>query len=305
LKKLQVFVTFLFLSATCFNALYSQDLEPRRWTALPLSTQIIGIGYSHTQGTIFFDPLLNIKDASVTVNSFVLQYLHPFKIGKKSARFDVLIPFSIAHWEGYLNDAYTTVNRNGFADPRLRISVNFLGPEAMKPKELLEYLSEHEVFTVVGASLSVTLPLGQYFDDKILNLGQNHFVFRPQIGFVHHWRTWSYELTGSVFLYSRNHNFSDGKNKNQNATFAMQTHLTKRFKSKMWGSISAGYGLVGQSIVNKQPKNDDRSDFLAAGSIGFVLAKRQSIKLSYIRTETLKDIGADLNSYILGWSILF
>jgi len=284
---------------------FAQDLEPRRWTPLPLSTQIFGIGYGHTHGTIHFDPLLNIRDASVTVNSFVLQYLRPFKIGKKLARFDVLIPFSIAHWEGYLNDTYTTVNRNGFADPRLRVSINFIGPDAMNPKEFQNCLSEHKVFTVVGASLAVTLPLGQYFNEKILNLGQNQFVFRPQIGFVHHWKSWSYELTGSVFIYNKNENFSDGNSKKQNATFATQTHLTKRFKNKTWASLSAGYGLVGQSIVNKQPNHDDRADFLAAASLGFVLAKKQSIKLSYIRTETLKDIGADLNSFILGWSVLF
>ncbi len=56
----------------------------------------------------------------------------------------------------------------------------------MKQIEFLEYLSQLEAFTVVGASLSVTLPLGQYFDDKILNIGQNHFGFHPQIGFVYH-----------------------------------------------------------------------------------------------------------------------
>ena len=73
----------------------------------------------------------------------------------------------------------------------------------------------------------------------------------------------------------------------------------------MWASIRAGYGLGGQSIVNNQPKNDDRSDILFSGSYGLVVSKMQAIKFTYIRTQTLKNLGADLNSFVLGWSAVF
>ena len=174
-----------------------------------------------------------------------------------------------------------------------------MGPKAMK-----EFILAHPKRTSFGASLAVTLPLGQYFDEKVLNLGQNRFVFRPQVGMVHHWGKWAYELTGSVFLYTKNNRFSNGGNREQNATFAVQTHLVRRFKYKMWASLSAGYGLGGQSIVNSQAKDDERGDFLGAASFGMVLNKRQSLKLSYLRTQAIKNVGGDLNSFVLGWSVL-
>ena len=287
------------------NKGFAQDIEPRRWAALPLGIHILGVGYAHTNGKIFFDPLLQVEDASFNNDAFAIQYIHPFKIGSKLARLDVLIPFSIAHWEGLLEGVPTTFDGNGFADPRMRFSLNFIGLSAMGPKELQEYLMTKPKRTSIGASIAVTLPLGQYFDEKLLNLGQNRFIFRPQVGMVHHWRNWSYELTGSVFLYTNNNNFSKGKSRKQDAVFAMQTHLIRRFKSRMWASLSLGSGLGGQSIVNNRHNNDDRADILGACSFGFNLNKKQAIKLSYIRTETVNEVGADLNSFVMSWSTLF
>lgn len=302
LQKLSL--TLIVLSLFLGNISYSQDIEPRRWTSLPLGTHVLGIGYIHTNGKIFFDPLLQVEDGSFNNNAFALQYVRPFKLGNKLARLDILLPFAIARWEGLLSGVSTTVSRNGFADPRIRISLNFIGLSAMSPKEMQEYIMANPKRTSFGASIAVTLPLGQYFDEKLLNLGQNRFIFRPQIGMVHHWKKWSYELTASALLYSNNNNFSDGKTRKQNVVFAAQTHLIKQIKSRAWASLSLGYGLSGQSIVNNQPNNDDRVDVLSAFSLGFVLTKKQSIKLSYIRTETLKDIGADLNSFVFSWSTL-
>jgi hypothetical protein len=270
-----------------------------------LKSNIIRIGYGYTNGEILFDPVLEVEDAAIDVNAFVIQYVRPFKLGEKLAHLDVLLPYTIARWEGLLAGVPATVKRTGFADPRLRLSVNIIGPLAMEPKELQEYMSAHPVLTVVGISLALTLPLGQYFEDKLLNLGQNRFVFRPQVGIVHNWRNWSYELTGSVFLFTKNNNFFNGGTKKQDPVFGMQTHLIRRFKQGVWGSLSVGSGLGGQSLVNKQPNRDERGDVLAALSFGFPLMKKQAIKAVYVRSQTLKNIGADTNSFGIIWSAFF
>jgi hypothetical protein len=284
---------------------FAQDVEPRRWTSLPLKSNIIGVGYAYTSGKILFDPVVHIEDAKVNVNTFAIQYVRPFKLGNKLARVDVLLPYSIAQWEGLLGGIPQATSRNGLADPRLRLSVNFIGPSAMEANELQEYMVSHPVHTVVGASLSVTFPLGQYYEDKLLNLGQNRFVFRPQVGFVHTWRKWSYELTGSVFLYTNNNDFFNGKTRKQDPVFALQTHLVRRFKPGIWGSLSFGTGLAGQSIVNNQPNNDNQENILAGLSFAFPIMKQQSLKLVYIRSQTLTKIGGDTNTLNASWSVLF
>jgi hypothetical protein len=294
----------------CFVALlaqrnFAQDIEPRRWTSLPLGTQIVGVAYGYTDGDIFFDPVLQAEDVTVSINAMAVQYVRPFKIGNKLSRLDVLVPYSTAKWKGLLAGVPTTVKRNGFADPRVRLSVNLVGPEAMKAPELREYMATHPVSTSIGVSLGITLPFGQYFEDKLLNLGQNRFVIRPQIGLVHKWGLWSYEFTGSVFIFTNNENFFNGVARKQDPVFAVQTHLIKRFKNRIWGSLSLGSGLGGQSIINKQPNDDERGDILGALSFGFPIMKNQTVKLALIRAQTLNDIGANTSSFALGWSVIF
>ncbi|GGG44132.1 transporter [Bizionia arctica] len=295
----------LFLVFIIFTHGYSQDIEPKRWTSMPLGINVVGVGYGHVFGDIEFDPLLQAQNATVVVNQIALQYVRPFRIGKKQARIDVLIPYTFAKWEGLLNGVPEEVTRNGFADPRLRFSINFIGPNAMTPKELQEYLKENPVYTTVGASLAITFPFGQYYGDKLLNIGGNSFVFRPQVGMVHNWNSWSYELTGSVYIYTNNNDFYIDKTRKQDPLFAMQTHLTKHFKHRIWTALSFGYGLGGHSIVNRLPKNDERGNFLAGLSAGMPIFKKQAIKIAYGTTLTLKDVGANTNGFVFGWSTVF
>ena len=286
------------------NKSFAQDLEPRRWSTLPIGIQILGVGYGNTSGEIFFDPVLQAEDVSIKANTFILQYVQPFKLGSKLARVDVYIPYSIAKWDGLVQGVPTNVNRDGLADPRLRFSVNLIGPKAMDPQELYEYYKSNPTYTTVGASIAVVLPLGKYFEDKLLNLGQNRLVFRPQIGILHNWNNWSFELSSSVFIFTKNNNFFGGSQRNQKPIFALQTHLIKKFKSKLWASLSAGYGTGGRSIVNEVSNEDQRGNLLASLSLGMPISKKQSVKVAYINLQTLKDIGSDTDSFVLAWSLV-
>lgn len=295
----------LLLLSMLSQSILSQDIEPRRWASMPLGTQVVGVGFSHVFGDIDFDPVLQAQDARVIVNSLALQYVRPFRIGTKQARVDVLIPFSFANWQGQLKDEERSISRTGFADPRLRLSINFIGPDAMTLKEMQEFMKENPVYTTVGASIAISFPFGQYFEDKLLNLGANTFVFRPQVGMTHNWGSWSYELSTSVFIYTNNNDFYIDKTKKQKPLFAMQTHLTKQFKHRIWTTLSFGYGLGGNSIVNRIRKDDERGNLLGGLSAGMPIFKKQAIKIAYGTTLTLKDVGANTNGFVVGWSTLF
>ena len=294
---------FLFLLSIAFCRVgHAQDIEPRRWSSLPLGTQVIGAGYAHSFGTVTFDPLLQADDVTVSVNTFVVSYVKPFKLGTKLARLDVTLPYNLMRFEGSLSGAPASVERNGFGDSRIRVSVNLIGPPPSNAQTLGKYLKENPKNTTFGVSIAATLPTGQYFEDKLINIGQNRFIIRPQFGMVHNWNNWSYELTGSLFIFSNNNNFFGGKTKKQDPVFALQTHLIKRFNSKIWASVSASYGIGGESIVNGVSNADLRTNFLSSAAFGFKLTKFQSCKIAYLNSVTLKDLGSNTHSFIIGWS---
>lgn len=301
IKKILLLAALLLMVGKVF----SQDIEPRRWTPLPLGTQVIGSGYGFTDATIYFDPILQAEDVSMQLHAAVVSYVQPFRIGNKLARVDVTIPHIFARWNGLLSGKPTTLNRQGFADPRIRMSLNLIGPKAVAKKEMLAYMKANPVNTMLGVSLAVTVPIGQYAEDRLINLGYNRFVIRPQIGMVHSWRRWSFELTTSVFFFTTNTNFYNNQVKKQKPLFAIQSHLIHRFKNRMWISASLGLGSGAASTIDNVYRDDARGDILAALSFGLPITKTQAIKLSYLRTETYKAIGSDGNSLGLGWSLAF
>jgi hypothetical protein len=85
----------------------------------------------------------------------------------------------------------------------------------------------------------------------------------------------------------------------------MQTHLVKQLRKGAWLSLGAGYGLGGESIINRQPNGDFRSNLLASASYSFLISQKQGLKLTYIRSETLQDIGSTTNNFILAWFVRF
>jgi len=277
----------------------SQDIEPRRWNPIPLGTHVLGAGYSYTSGDVFFDPLLQAEDVKIKAHSLAVSFVQPFKVGNKLGTVSMLVPFSAADWSGLLSGEPAAVNRTGFGDPRLRASVLGNAPE------LRQYRIDNPTSTSFGVSLAITLPLGEYFEDKLLNLGGNRFVIRPQVGMIHYWGSWSFELTSSVFLYTRNPDFFNDAERDQRPTFAMQSHLVKQLRGGAWLSLGAGYGLGGESLINRQPNGDFRSNLLMSASYSLLIAKRQGLKLSYIRSEALQDIGSNTNNFILSWFISF
>ena len=71
-----------------------QELEPRRWSHLPLGTNIAGGGYAYTSGEIAFDPVLRLDDVELDLHAGAFMYVRSFELLGKSARIDFLQGFS-------------------------------------------------------------------------------------------------------------------------------------------------------------------------------------------------------------------
>jgi hypothetical protein len=281
----------------------AQDIEPRRWTPLPVGLNILGMGVVYTEGDIAFDPVLELEDVTVEQTMGVVSYQHAFGLAGKSARFDVRLPYKDAQWEGRLQDVPGSADRRGPGDPRLRLSVNFVGAPALEGQAYREFQTSNPVNTVIGAALSVTLPYGDYNDERLLNLGENRFVLRPQLGVVHTRGNWSFELTGSVFLYEDNDKFYRDSEREQDPLYALQSHLVYIAPKRWWLSLGVAHAWGGESKINGIRKDDEKRDMLYGISGGVPIGSRSSVKLAYVGSRTGEDVGKDTDSISLAYSI--
>ncbi len=220
------------------------------------------------------------------MHTAVFSYVRALDVFGKSGRIDVLVPYSTGRWQGLLQGRPASTRRRGFADPRFRFAVNLLGSPAQRGAEFQRF----KVTTIVGAGLEITAPLGDYQDDRLINLSTNRWTFRPHIGLVHNWGNWSGEVTASAFLYTDNDDF--GATVAANRIPSMHpVPLVYSFRPGLWASFSAAYGGGGESTINGVSKNDRIEKTLLAASFGFPIDRRQGIKISLIRGETQRDNG--------------
>lgn len=295
-----------FIAALLFFAsaqLQAQELTPRRWSHLPTETGILGVGYIHTQADIYLDPLLQVEDLELKMNTFALRYVHSLQLWGKSARLELGQGYQDGTWDGLLEGKPAKAYRQGITDTLLRVSTILYGAPPLKGKAYQSYRqSVADCETLIGAGLIMQLPTGDYSDDKLINLGTNRFTFKPQLGIVHQRGHWTFEGSGSIWLFTDNDHFWKGTERDQDAFYTIQGHVIYTFRPGVWFSASVGYGYGGENSIDGVKKNDRSENLVYSLAAGYSLSRNFGFKLAYIGTETQTDKGFDSDSVAVGAS---
>jgi hypothetical protein len=296
-----LFITIAALLVLPSHLVVAQELEPRRWSHLPIGANFLGFGYVYTDTDIFVNPTLQLENVRADIHSTAISYVRAVELFSKSARVDVLLPYSVGRWEGLLEGEPASTRRSGFNDPKVRFALNLLGSPAQRGADFRQF----EVNTIVGAAVEITMPLGEYQDDKLINLGTNRWTIRPQIGVVHNWDKWAAELTTSAWFFTDNDEFSGNKTREQNPLLAVQSHVIYTFRPGFWASVSAAYGGGARSTIDGIEADDEIGKFLWAASFGFPISRQQGVKIAYMAGETTENTGNDYKRLIFAYSMMW
>jgi hypothetical protein len=195
---------------------------------------------------------------------------------------------------------------SGFADPTVQLDVNLFGTSQLKSTV---DLANYEPTLTVDAAVMVAAPLGQYDDDKLVNLGLNRWYGRFALPMKYHfgafepgYRT-SFELTPSVWLFADNDDFV-GKELENDPMWQLEAHLTRDFTRSFSGSIDMLYRTGFQSKINGKEVGEE----LEVGNLGFTLNYQVSDNVA-IRTgfssNVFGDSGLDNSiirvQFVYGW----
>ncbi len=286
--------------------LSAQELTPRRWSHLPSDINVVGFGQVYTTGDIYFDPVLNIEDVEMEIQTSALRYVRSFSLLGKSARIEFAQGYQKGEWTGKVDSIDTTVNREGLTDSTLRFAVNLYGAPALKGKAYQEYRkSVYDSETIIGAAMVITLPTGKYHEDTLVNIGGNRTVIRPQFGILHNRKKWTYEASFGAWFYTENDDFWGGNKREQDFILTTQGHIIYTHKPGVWVSGSLGYGEGGESQINGIDKHDRKRNLAWALSAGYSFTPRFGLKFAYIGTETQTDTGFDSTNFALGASYVW
>ncbi len=192
------------------------------------------------------DPSLPLDDAHLKIDTGVVAYVRGMNLWGNSGKFDVIVPYS--HLSGTALVAGQPRERDisGLGDPRFRLSVNFYGAPALTLPEYPAYKPD----LVVGASVQVTPPWGQYDPSRAVNLGTNRWSIKPDIGFSKAFAPFTIDLTAGVTLFTRNDDYFGGQSLDQAPIYSTQANLSYDFGRGIWASFGATFYRGGRTTVN-------------------------------------------------------
>jgi len=256
------------------SAVRAQSIEPRSYSNAPVGVNFLIGGYAYTRGGVSFDTL-PITDPKLTTSSAVVGYARALDLWGSSGKFDVIVPYTWLSGSAIYQGDPVRRDVDGFADPLLRVSVNFFGAPALTLPEFRSYRQD----LVVGASLQVSVPARQYDETKLINLGTNRWFFKPEIGVSKALGPWTLEAKTAVTLFTTNNDFFNGNKRSQDPLYSLQAHAIYNFSSGVWGSVDATYFAGGRTTLNGVLQVDRQQNWRMGATLAFPVGLYNSIKL--------------------------
>lgn len=281
---------------TTAATLHSQDLEPRAYANTPIGMNFAVFGYSYTEGEVLPDASLPIQDAEISANSLVLAYARSLNLLGDSGKIDVVLPYSWISGSAIYAGQPQARDVNGFGDPLMRLTWNFIGAPAMTLPEFLKHPSDW----IVGASFRVGFPLGQYDADKLLNIGANRWSFKPELGVSKTWHRWTFEVAAGVTFFTDNDQFYGDGTRAQDPLFALQGHVIYSFPNGVWMGLDGTFYDGGNTTVNGTVNDDRQSNSRLGLTLAWPVTTRNSLKF-YGSIGATARAGGDFTTVGVAW----
>lgn len=282
--------------AAC-GAASAQDLEPKAYSASPVGTAFVVTGLSRSNGGILFDPSLPITDADAKINGLVLAAGYTFDLAGATGLVTASTPYAWGDIAGKVMEQAAAITRSGLGDTRVKLSVNLVGNPAMRAREFVRAPRK----TIVGTSLTVAVPTGQYDPAKLINLGTNRWAFKPEVGVSVPAGRWDVDAYAGVWLYTSNDAAYPGEVKRaQQPLLALQGHVSYTFRPRLWVAVDATWYAGGAIRVDDGDPAARLNNSRIGATLSLPMGQWQSLKFAYSNGVVVRT-GTDFRTYSVGW----
>jgi hypothetical protein len=295
----------LTLALACVPA-RAQQLEPRAYANLPIGLNFLVAGYAYSRGDVLFDPSVPVTDASARVNVLLLGYVRSLDFWGNSGSIGLVLPYAGISASGQITTSgqaepqATSVTRDGFGDPVLRLAVNLYGAPALPAERFRDYRQD----TIVGTSLVVSAPWGRYDASKLVNIGTNRWSFKPEVGVSQALGAWILEGAFGVTFFTDNDDFFGGHTRKQDPLYAAQAHVIYYFDPGLWGAVDLTYYAGGRTSVDGSVNDDLQQNSRWGATLGKSLDPRNALKL-YFSSGVVARTGTSFQTAGVTWQHLW
>ncbi len=271
-------------------------MEPLSYSNAPIGLNFLIAGYTHQWGSVLTDPTLPVQNVRATVDTASLAYSRVIDFWGQSGSLAVVMPYAWLSASGEVFDQARSVSRTGFADLALRLSINLYGAPALSLKDFSEYHQD----TIVGVTLLVIAPSGQYDATKLVNIGTHRWSFKPEVGISKALGSWTLEAAAGVTFFTDNDEFFGTGVRQQDPLLSLQGHAIYNFNPRLWMALDGTYYTGGRTTLNGNLDNDLVRNSRWGGTLAYSLDRQNSIK-AYVSSGVAARTGTDFKIVGVGW----
>lgn len=271
------------VAAGLWETALAQDLSPRAYIITPIHSNAVTLTYGFYRGGVDFDGAAPITNATGTYSVPVVTYYHSINFFGRSANFNASLPYAVGNFQGTVGNQQQqqSIYRSGLTDSTYRLSVNLLGGPAMPAREYAKWKQK----VLLGASLKILAPTGQYDPLKLVNWGANRWAVKPELGYSERWGHWVVDAYGGVWFYTKNPQYYSIPRplpQTEAPIGSFEGHLSYDIKTKLWFSLDGNYwwgGVTSLSGIANPATRQTSSRVGVTASLPF--RNHQSFKISY------------------------
>lgn len=279
----------------------AQDMEPRAYSPSPIGTTFLVATATRSSGGVFTDPTAPISDVEATIGVLGFGIGHTFAMAGKQALLLGALPIAWGEASGQVGEGRREVSRRGLADARIRLSTILVGSPAMTPAEFAKAPRR----TILGVSLTVAPPTGQYDASKLVNLGSHRWSFKPEIGLSFPTGRWTIDAYAGAWFFTDNDDYyPGGSRRSQDPVFGLQGHVSYTLARRAWVAVNGTWYSGGRTQIDGAAKADLLRNTRLGATYSQPISRRQSLKFAYSAGATTR-VGADFRTVTVGWQVVF
>ncbi|MBP2674066.1 MAG: hypothetical protein H6Q84_906 [Deltaproteobacteria bacterium] len=275
---------------------HAGEIEPRAYVNTPVGVNFLLAGYAYSDGGLPTAGSSPIRDAQLKIHTGILAYARTLDVWGKSGKFDVILPYSDLSGSAMVEGQPRNRNVSGLHDPLFRFSVNFHGAPALSLEEFADYRQD----LIIGASVQVSAPLGKYDEDKLVNLGNNRWFIKPDIGISKAWGAFTLELSTGLYYFTENRDYFGDNTLEQDPIYTAQVHATYNLGGGVWLAVSGTYDYGGRTTINGARSDDLGENSRLGVTLALPVNRNNSIKL-YASSSVRTTSGTDYDLLGIVW----
>jgi hypothetical protein len=281
---------------------WAQDLAPRAYVITPLHSNAITLTWAFYDGSIDLNGLP--VSATGTYSVPIFNYYHSFSFFGRSANVVASLPYAVGNFQATAPGAGRHLYRSGLLDSVFRFSVNLKGGPAMPVQQFMKWKQK----VLLGVSLRVSAPTGQYGATKLVNWGANRWAFKPEFGYSERWGHWVLDgylgvgfFTNNPEFFSNNSFFPGKRAQSQKPIGALEGHLSYDVKPRLWLSLDGNFWYGGATSLNGVENPLTRqSNSRIGGTAAVPITRHQSLKFSYSDGDYIR-FGGNYQNVSVAW----